>query len=101
MADDCNCFLVYFFNSSVLLANFADLVEDFGVGRGVGRVGGEADLDFREECLDLDFCDAGGETGAGVTLGTAGIEIKRGSEPDFQLIFNETGEELQAGINGA
>jgi len=31
-----------------------------------------------------------GETGAGVTAGTAGIEIDRGSSQDVQLIWNET-----------
>jgi len=42
-----------------------------------------------------------GEAGAGVTLGTAGIEIDRGSETNAQFIWNETTDLFQCGISGA
>ena len=37
-----------------------------------------------------------GETGLGVTLGSAGIEIDRGSELNKQIVWNELNEEWQA-----
>lgn len=40
------------------------------------------------------------ETGAGVTLGTAGIEIERGTEANAQLLFNEASDRFEAGLVG-
>jgi hypothetical protein len=40
------------------------------------------------------------ETGAGVTAGTAGIRIERGTAADALLQFNETLSAFQAGIDG-
>jgi hypothetical protein len=42
-----------------------------------------------------------GEVGAGVTAGTSGIEVDRGSEVKAQLLFNETEDKWQAGVEGA
>jgi hypothetical protein len=41
-----------------------------------------------------------GETGAGVTLGTAGIEIDRGTENNVQLRWNETTDTWQVTFDG-
>lgn len=41
-----------------------------------------------------------GETGAGVTLGTSGIEIDRGTEDNAQFAWNETDDEFQASYDG-
>lgn len=41
-----------------------------------------------------------GEVGSGVTAGRAGIQIDRGDEADFQLIFNETTDKFTVGPAG-
>ncbi len=41
-----------------------------------------------------------GEEGAGVTAGIAGIEIDRGSETDYQFVFNETTDDFEVGEVG-
>lgn len=41
-----------------------------------------------------------GEVGSGVTAGRAGIQIDRGDEADFQLIFNETTDKFTVGTAG-
>lgn len=41
-----------------------------------------------------------GETGAGVTLGTAGIEIDRGSSANVQIVYNETYQRWQLTNDG-
>lgn len=42
-----------------------------------------------------------GETGAGVTLIDAGIEVDRGSLPNYQFVFNETTETFRVGEIGS
>jgi hypothetical protein len=42
-----------------------------------------------------------GEAGAGITAGTAGISIDRGSLPDAKIIYNETTDKWQMGIEGS
>jgi len=42
-----------------------------------------------------------GEAGAGVTAGTSGVEVERGSETNATLIFDESDDEWKAGISGA
>jgi len=42
-----------------------------------------------------------GETGAGVTNGTAGIRIDRGIEADAQVIFDENSDQFKVGISGS
>lgn len=42
-----------------------------------------------------------GETGAGVTAGTAGIEIDRGSEVNYRFVFNEAQDNFRVGISGS
>ena len=39
-----------------------------------------------------------GETGAGVSKGTAGIKIDRGENPDFFIVYDESDTKLKAGI---
>lgn len=41
-----------------------------------------------------------GEVGAGVTKGIAGIEIDRGTEPNYQIIFDESDNRFKAGVEG-
>lgn len=41
-----------------------------------------------------------GEVGAGVTKGIAGLEIDRGTEPDFQILFVESDRRFKAGEEG-
>ncbi len=41
-----------------------------------------------------------GEEGAGVTNGIAGLEIDRGTETNFQLVFNETTDDFEVGEVG-
>ena len=41
-----------------------------------------------------------GEVGAGVTKGIAGIEIDRGTEPNYQIIFDESDNRFKAGEIG-
>jgi hypothetical protein len=42
-----------------------------------------------------------GEPGAGVTEGTAGIEIDRGSETNYQFLFDDTYDNFRVGISGS
>lgn len=41
-----------------------------------------------------------GEVGAGVTKGIAGLEIDRGTEPNYQIIFDESDRRFKAGEEG-
>ncbi len=41
------------------------------------------------------------EPGAGVTAGTAGIEIERGSETNYQFLFDETTDTFRVGLSGS
>ena len=41
-----------------------------------------------------------GETGSGVTAGSAGIEVDRGTENNYQFIFNEANDSFQVGEVG-
>ena len=41
-----------------------------------------------------------GEVGAGVTKGIAGLEIDRGTEPNYQIIFDESDNRFKAGEIG-
>lgn len=41
-----------------------------------------------------------GETGAGVSKEFAGIEIDRGSEPKYQILFDESDDRFKAGVEG-
>lgn len=41
-----------------------------------------------------------GEVGAGVTKGMAGLQIDRGTEPDFQILFVESDRRFKAGEEG-
>lgn len=41
-----------------------------------------------------------GETGSGVTKGMAGLQIDRGTEPDFQILFVESDRRFKAGEEG-
>lgn len=38
------------------------------------------------------------ETGAGVTLNQAGIEIERGSEENYRIVYNETSDTIRIGL---
>ena len=42
-----------------------------------------------------------GETGAGITAGTAGIEIERGTANNFKIVFDESTDKLKIGIDGS
>ena len=42
-----------------------------------------------------------GEVGAGITAGSAGIEIDRGSEPDVRVRYNETSDRWEATDDGS
>lgn len=42
-----------------------------------------------------------GETGAGVTAGSAGIQVDRGSESDYFFVFNEAQDNFRVGISGS
>jgi hypothetical protein len=42
-----------------------------------------------------------GETGAGVSLGSAGIEVDRGSSTDYQILFDETVDLFKIGEIGS
>jgi hypothetical protein len=42
-----------------------------------------------------------GEAGAGITAGTAGISVDRGSLPDAKIIYNEATDKWQIGIEGS
>jgi len=42
-----------------------------------------------------------GETGAGVTEGTAGIQVDRGTAPDFFFYFDEVEDNFRVGISGS
>lgn len=39
-----------------------------------------------------------GDEGEGVTKGIAGIEINRGSEAKYQIVFDESDDKLKAGV---
>ena len=41
-----------------------------------------------------------GETGSGVSAGTAGLEISRGTSSKYNILFNETNDYLMAGLDG-
>ena len=41
-----------------------------------------------------------GEVGSGVTKGMAGLEIDRGTEPDYQIVFDESDNRFKAGEIG-
>ena len=41
-----------------------------------------------------------GEVGAGVTKGSAGVTIDRGTEPDYQIMFDETDDLFKIGQEG-
>lgn len=41
-----------------------------------------------------------GEAGAGVTKGIAGLEIDRGTEPNYFIIFDESDNRFKAGVEG-
>ena len=41
-----------------------------------------------------------GEVGAGVTKGIAGLEIDRGTEPNYFIIFDESDSRFKAGVEG-
>lgn len=41
-----------------------------------------------------------GEVGAGVTAGTSGIEIDRGTESNFLLVFDEASDVFRVGVTG-
>lgn len=41
------------------------------------------------------------EAGAGVTAGTAGIEVERGTETNYQFLFDETQDNFRVGVAGA
>jgi len=51
----------------------------------------KTDLEVTDNLITLNK----GETGAGVTLGTAGIEVDRGSASTVRLRYNETGDVWQ------
>ena len=51
-------------------------------------------LDVKDNIIEINK----GETGAGVSKGTAGIKIDRGSNPDFLIIYDESDTKLKAGL---
>jgi len=57
----------------------------------------KTDLEVTDNLITLNK----GESGAGVTLGSAGIEIDRGSSSTVALRFNETGDKWQITNDGA
>lgn len=54
------------------------------------------DLVIKDNMITLNS----GDEGAGVTKGIAGIEINRGSEAKYQIIFDENSDKLKAGVEG-
>lgn len=52
------------------------------------------DLNVKDNLIVLN----NGETGAGVSKGTAGIEIHRGTAARYRLVFDESDDKLKAGI---
>jgi len=42
-----------------------------------------------------------GESGSGVTLGEAGLEVDRGTEPNFYFIFKEDSQTFRVGTSGS
>lgn len=57
----------------------------------------KTDLEVTDNLITLNK----GESGAGVTLGSAGIEVDRGSSSTVALRFNETGDKWQITNDGA
>lgn len=57
----------------------------------------KVDLEVTDNLITLNK----GESGAGVTLGSAGIEVDRGSSSTVALRFNETGDKWQITNDGA
>ena len=51
-------------------------------------------LDVKDNIIEINK----GETGAGVSKGTAGIKIDRGSNPDFLIVYDEFDTKLKAGL---
>ena len=72
-------------------------------------IGGDLFIAGQIDCTsdnDLNIVDSvlilnDGEAGAGVTTGTAGIQIDRGSSTDFQFVFIESDDKFKAGEIGA
>lgn len=55
------------------------------------------DLVVKDNIITLNSGDAG----EGVSKGTAGIEINRGTQTKYQVIFDEADDKLKAGLEGA
>jgi len=81
-----------------------DITLDVGNG---GKVTVSGDLDIQGQSTSIGSSELivedntitlnNGETGAGITLGTAGIIIDRGVRPDANLIFDESLQTIQGG----
>ena len=69
---------------------------DLQVGRNSTAIA-KVDLEVTDNLITLNK----GESGAGVTLGSAGIEVDRGSSSTVALRFNETGDKWQITNDGA
>lgn len=54
------------------------------------------DLVIKDNMITLNS----GEAGEGVSKGTAGIEINRGTQAKYQVVFDETDDKLKAGPEG-
>lgn len=54
------------------------------------------DLVIKDNMITLNS----GDEGEGVTKGIAGIEINRGSEAKYQIVFDESDDKLKAGVEG-
>lgn len=52
------------------------------------------DLVIKDNMITLNS----GDEGEGVTKGIAGIEINRGSEAKYQIVFDESDDKLKAGV---
>ena len=51
-------------------------------------------LEIKDNIIEINK----GETGAGVTAGTAGVKIDRGENTDFFVVFDESDDKLKVGI---
>lgn len=87
--------------AAVIVADGAS-AETTGTNGGSKRTGSQVVISTTELAVEDNVVRLNtGETGAGVTLGSAGIEVARGSLTDAQLLWDEATDSWQAGTVGA
>ena len=64
---------------------------------GSGYITHVEDIQVEDNTIILNY----GETGSGVTAGTAGIIVDRGTETDYQFIFDESTDTFRIGETGS